>query len=330
MTSKKRSSSKGTTPKNKTSPFTLRNLIYRKAWDGVEQVCQNSPSQAKATDKLGDLPLHEACLGAAPFHVIKNLLYAHPEGVKAKGFCGRLPLHYASYNKPSLNIIKLLLKNYPEGACMKDSDGRLPVHLAVVRNAPKEAILVLISAFPKSLHTPNNFGSTPGMLARNEHIEHILLDEESRPRNVEKTMETVKKLQMVWSATNGIVSKNEIGLKKRPHTTGHILKPKKITHKHTSLKNSSKALLADRIGKPTHNNQNKSRPIFKRGGGKQIPPPKGMIFETIRTSIPTPPSSPGDISRSVSSRTLVSKTFPFNKAYSQPLLNAQVEQALLA
>ena len=208
MTSKEKTDHKGGKAKKKTTPFELRNLIYRKSWDGIEHVCKTNPSQTKTADKLGDLPLHEACLAAAPFHVIKSLLYAHPEGVKAKGFCGRLPLHYASYNRPSINIIKLLLKNYPEGACIKDSDGRLPVHLAVVRNAPKEAILVLISAFPKSLYTKNNFGSTPWMLARNQHIAHMLLDEEKRPRNVEQTMETVKKLKMISSATNGIVSKN--------------------------------------------------------------------------------------------------------------------------
>jgi len=323
---------KDTNRATKTLSFKLRNLIYRKTWDEVEQECQCNPSQAKVADKLGDLPLHEACLQAAPFHVIKNLLSVHPAGVKEKGFCGRLPLHYASYNRPSLNVIKLLLKNYPEGASVIDSDGRLPVHLAVVRNAPKEAILILISAYPKSLYMTNKFGSTPQMLASNQHIESILEEEEVRPRNVEQTIDAVKKFKMVWTAENGIVSKNEkIKLKNRPHTTGRIASHNNSLYKHTP--HSSSSLLID-IGKSlTHNKQQNAknkqkRIIFKRGGGKQIPPPPGVIFETVRTSIPTPPTTPSPgTPRPV---TLVREAFPFNKTFSQPYTpGTKVELAIL-
>lgn len=167
--------------KTKNPPITLRNLIYRRAWDRVEQACRSRPSQARVTDELGDLPLHEACRQAAPLHVIKNLLTAHPEGIKSKGFCGRLPLHYASYNNPSLNAIKLLLKKYPGSASIKDSDGRLPVHLAVTRNAPEEVIRTLIVAFPECLITRNNFGSTPQMLARTYSVRSVFQEEEVRP-----------------------------------------------------------------------------------------------------------------------------------------------------
>lgn len=156
-------------PKAPVSSSVLRNLIYRKAWDKIEQACWSSPLQIKAVDRLGDLPLHEACLQSAPLYVIKHLLKAYPAGAKTKGFCGRLPLHYASYNKPNPKVIKLLLKNYLKGASMKDSDGRLPVHLAVVRNAPQEVIQILISAFPESLVMYNNFGSTPQMLAQSDN-----------------------------------------------------------------------------------------------------------------------------------------------------------------
>lgn len=267
---------------------TLRNLVYRKAWDRIEEACQYSP--ADVTDKLGDLPLHEACLYAAPFHVIKNLISAYPEGVKKRGFCGRLPLHYASYNKPSLNTIKLLLKNYPEGASIIDSDGRLPVHLAVVRNAPKEAILLLISAYPRSLHTANNFGCTPQMLARNSHIETLLQEEETRPRNVERHIDAMKKFKMVWSAPSGIVSKNKAKVPKRPHTTGRIAENDAIL---SSSVTSRKALNSynscTSLG--TKNSTGGKRPIFERRG-IYIPPPDGVIFETTRKSIPSPPPTP--------------------------------------
>lgn len=325
MSSPTSSNMKGAIRTTETSSFTLRNLIYRKAWTGVEQECQCNPSQAKVADKLGDLPLHEACLQAAPFHVIKNLLSTYPAGAKEKGFCGRLPLHYASYNRPSLNVIKLLLKNYPQGASVIDSDGRLPVHLAVVRNAPKEAILILIAAYPKSLYMPNKFGSTPQMLASNQHIQSILEEEEVRPRNVEQTIDAVKKLKMVWTAENGIVSKNEIKMKVRPHTTGRIASHNRGIYEHTAC--SSSSLLID-IGKSlTHNKQQnpkpkQRRPIFQRGGGKQIPPPRGVIFETVRTSIPTPPPTP--------STGTSSEKFPFDKTFSLPYTSGtKAEQVIL-
>lgn len=269
------------------APVTLRNLVYRKAWDQIEKACQCSP--ADVADKLGDLPLHEACLQAAPFHVIKNLISAYPDGVKKRGFCDRLPLHYAAYNKPSLNIIKLLLKYHPEGAAAVDSDGRMPVHLAVIRNAPKEAILLLISAYPKSLHTANNFGSTPQMLARNEHIQVMLQEEEIRPRNIARNIESMKKFKMAWSASGGIVSKNESKSRKRPHTTGTMVDGQKILK---SSNSSRKALNSYNSSASLMTKNSSKRPIFERSGGKYIPPPKGVIFETIRLSIPTPPSTP--------------------------------------
>lgn len=296
---------------------TLRNLIYRKQWDKIEAECNCSPHQAKVSDKLGDLPLHEACLQAAPFHVIKNLIIAYPAGVKKKGFCSRIPLHYASYIKPSLNIIKLLLKNHPEGASTLDSDGRLPVHLAVVRNAPKEAILVLISAFPRSLKTPNKFGSTPLMLARNEHIQSMLLEEELRPRNAYQKMESVKRLKKVWNAPNAIVANKAKNIT-RPHTTGQILKVRRNLHNRT-LDDSAKNM-------PTRN-----REIFKRGGGKEIPPPPGTVFESTRLSIPTPPGTPSTTRRSISSTNIVNAIFEIDHPYSQPYTrNTKVEQAIFA
>jgi len=319
----KNSNRNGNKNRNKTQPFSLVNTIYRKEWDGVENACLWAPSQAKVCDRLGDLPLHEACSLAAPFHVIKNLIVAYPAGVKEKGFCGRLPLHYAAYSKPSLNIIKLLLKNYPEGASTLDSDGRLPVHLAVVRNAPKEAILVLISAFPRSLHTQNKFGSTPQMLARNEHIQTMLQEEEVRPRYTLQTIESEKKLKKVWTAPNAVVSKN--GKKAiRPHTTGQILKTRRNSINRT-LAESASSHLIDRS-----NMHPRTKEIFKKRGGKQIPPPSGTIFDNGRMSIPTPPGTPSRLRKAVSSTNIIDEIFSYDKTYSQPYTrNTKVEQAIL-
>lgn len=184
--------------KKRPSSPVLRTLIYKKQWDEVESVLKRSPSQAESADRMGDLPLHEACLQGAPFSVVKNLLAAYPDGIKQKGFCGRLALHYAAYVKPSLHLIRLLLQRYPEGATIFDADGRLPLHLAVVRNAPKQVIETLICAYPKGLKTPNRFGSTPLMLARNNQMAGLLKKEEKQPRNVKKKIALEKNMLSVW------------------------------------------------------------------------------------------------------------------------------------
>jgi len=310
-----------------TSSFTLRNLIYRKTWDKVEQACQCNPSQAKVTDRMGDLPLHEACLQAAPFHVIKNLLSAHPAGVKEKGFCGRLPLHYASYNEPSLNVIKLLLKKYPEGASTMDSDGRLPIHLAVVRNAPKGAIQALISAYPKSLHTPNNFGSTPQMLTRNKHIQSILEVEEERPRSIEQNIDAIKRIKMAWSAPNGIVSKNAV---KHIQVHGKKINAKRhkgsntSIHKHNALDIAPLVDRGKRYSSLTLDPKDRRLfPIIEKAMEQPSNTEKRVIFATARLSISSPPGT-------TKSTFPVIDTIPFEKTYSQPYTrNTMVEQAIL-
>jgi len=319
------SKSDGADDRTEISKFALRNMIYRKAWNGVERVCYWRPSQATIPDRVGDYPIHEACLQAAPFHVIQNLITAYPDGVKKKGFCGRLPLHYASYNRPSLNIIKLLLKNYPEGASTLDSDGRLPIHLAVVRNAPTDTIQKLVSAFPRSLQTSNKFGSTPQMLARNEFIGSLLQKEEVRPRNLTKNIDGVKKFKMALSAPNVNVSNNtekhkQLGTNKT-HTTKQI-DSNRIAHKRSSAVNTF-------LIHCTENSQNRAnrlqtrRPFIENAEKEPSYDKKTSIFVTTRISIPTPPGTD-------TSTFPVIEAIPFKQTYAQPYTpNTMVERALL-
>ena len=187
----------------------LRNLIYTKKWDECIEVTKSYPRQAVLTDRMGDLPLHEACNSGAPFQLVQILHRTNPSGIQQKGFCGRLPLHYASYSKPSLHVIKFLLTQYPDGAQQFDDDGRLPLHLAVVRNAPKQAIQALIAAYPKSLSVPNHYGNTPVMLARNDHVHELLLEEQNKPRGVTQKLDIEKKLMKDWYRTGKTCPVNE-------------------------------------------------------------------------------------------------------------------------
>jgi len=189
-----------------TSTVALRNLIYLQEWTDVISVCISNPYEAKATDRTGDLPLHEACLHGAPIDVIKCLLSAYPYGVREKGFCDRLPLHYAVYNKPSLDTIHLLLRKFPEAISTADVDGYLPIHLAVIRSAPKQFIEALIMAYPKSLRITNKFGNTPQMLAKNDIIYSILSERET----VSQKISAKKKATKNCNVSNACTAKNEL------------------------------------------------------------------------------------------------------------------------
>lgn len=179
-------------------PPRLLPLIYTKKWDQCIEATKLYPNQAELSDRMGDYPLHEACNSGAPFSLVQALYRSYPNAISQPGFCGRLPLHYASYSKPSLHVIQFLLNQYPDGASKFDNDGRLPLHLAIVRNAPKQAIQALIEAYPKSIFIPNNFGMTPEMLARNEHVYNLLIEEKAKPRHINQKLDIEKKLMKNW------------------------------------------------------------------------------------------------------------------------------------
>jgi len=188
----------------------LRNLIYLQEWADVVSICISNPHEAKVTDRMGDLPIHEACLHGAPFNVIESLLSAYPSGIQKKGFCGRLPLHYAVYNKPSLNTVQFLLEKYPAGASTIDADGRLPIHLAVIRNSPKDFIEALIAANPQSLQTPNKFGNTPEMLARNDYVYSVLNGRKDVQRTALHRANAKMKLPRTSQSSNSVKTKSRL------------------------------------------------------------------------------------------------------------------------
>ncbi len=176
----------------------LLTLIYTKKWDQALATIQKDPTQTSLLSRYKDLPLHEACQSGAPFHLIQLIHKSNPTAISQPGFCGRLPIHYASYSKPSLHIIKYLIKHHPESVMKLDDDGRLPLHLAVVRNAPKDVIQTLIASYPKSLEIVNAYGNTPVNLARNDIVYDLLVEEQKKPRGVEKGLDVQKKLMKGW------------------------------------------------------------------------------------------------------------------------------------
>jgi hypothetical protein len=115
----------------------LSNAITSEQWDQVIQVCQTTPSAAKAwTTRPGlfegikdanVLPIHEALVAGSPYPVIEALLFAYRDSVYCKeSSYQRLPLHCACRKNAMLDVVDLLLQRYPDAALTADSLGRLP------------------------------------------------------------------------------------------------------------------------------------------------------------------------------------------------------------
>lgn len=173
----------------------LLSLIYTKKWDLAQSTIQADPTCTQTLlSRYKDTPLHEACQSGAPFHLIQLIHKSNPTAISQPGFCGRLPIHYASYCKPSLHTMKYLIQQNPQSVTKLDDDGRLPLHFAIIRNAPKDVIQTLIASYPKSMNIVNAFGNTPEMLARNDIIYALLMEEKKKPRDVEKGLDLRKKL----------------------------------------------------------------------------------------------------------------------------------------
>lgn len=118
-------------------PGSLSKMITSEQWDRVAQLCQGSPSEAKKwTTRQGFfegmkdanvLPIHEALVAGAPFHIIQALLEAYPDCVFCKeSSYQRLPLHCACRKNAVPEVVDLLLKKYADASLTPDSLGRLP------------------------------------------------------------------------------------------------------------------------------------------------------------------------------------------------------------
>ena len=296
-----RSAKKGASNSNSKYSPSLRTLLYGRKWTQALARISSHPEESEIQDSMGDLPLHEVChTGGAPFQIIQRLIHANKSALQKRGFCGRLPLHYAAYSKPSVNVIKLLLRHYPEAAKRLDDDGRLPLHLAVIRNAPKQSMQAIIDANPAALLAKNKFGSTPVMLARNEHVAELLSDEANKPRNIKKKIEAEKKLVGVWSHTahNPVATRNKSEESHRTRTTSRHRKPERSQRNvHVYKKKSGKF---ERKQKTLSELQQNSSELLRVGSPSSVDSPRSPMEIMTSTSssknksIPSPGRGAGN------------------------------------
>lgn len=199
------------------TPTTLFYLIKNKEWERVIQRCEECPSESSVwivEDNKNDgsvrwrlLPIHQACEGRPPDHVISALLKANPRSAlerdmggslplhlacrerahksvtdvllhhcrKSVTFVdneGRLPLHYACRQGATTDLVEDLLRRYYRGAMQQDMDGMLPIHWACAQNAPRSVIEALLRAYPDSINVIDKMSRTPlSILLSSSHTE---------------------------------------------------------------------------------------------------------------------------------------------------------------
>jgi hypothetical protein len=113
----------------------------------------------------GHLPLHWACINAAPVEVVKLLLDKFPDAAKIPGDLFNLPLHLALFNGSSFEVIKLLLEVYKDAATIKGEYGRHALHFACLNQAPYNIINLLCETNNHASHEFGDLGNLPIHLA---------------------------------------------------------------------------------------------------------------------------------------------------------------------
>ena len=122
----------------------------------VELFCRLCPKIATVSDRLLNLPIHNACeRKSTPLEIIRAIFRAYPRCLSTKDKDGNTPLHSAvetlSGNTVE-QVVNMFLDESTKCATIKDKDGNMALHSACECDKPSsKVILRLIQANPKAL-----------------------------------------------------------------------------------------------------------------------------------------------------------------------------------
>jgi ankyrin repeat protein len=112
----------------------------------VPVILERFPESVHIASNNGDLPLHAACQGRAPLHLIRLLLTSSPAAVQTPNNDGNLPLHILVKRKPNfpekmidLNVLHYLVDQYPEALSIKNHQQICPFDLGTLFLFPGQA-----------------------------------------------------------------------------------------------------------------------------------------------------------------------------------------------
>ncbi len=109
------------------------------------------------------LPLHQAVMLQAPWHLVQQLLAAYPAAVhQAESSYKQLPLHCACRTGAAANVVRSLIQAGGPDTCLQpDTLLRTPLHYALSNGASLETVQVLLEVAPSSIKVIDLRGWTP-------------------------------------------------------------------------------------------------------------------------------------------------------------------------
>eukprot|EP00658_Telonema_sp_P-2_P047214 TRINITY_DN3579_c0_g2_i1.p1 TRINITY_DN3579_c0_g2~~TRINITY_DN3579_c0_g2_i1.p1 ORF type:complete len:578 (-),score=100.74 TRINITY_DN3579_c0_g2_i1:263-1996(-) len=132
----------------------------------VRELISQDCRALRIRNRLGDLPIHRACLNQGPdaarilaqvsarTHPVATGVPLYPEAVKTAGQGGNYALHLACGNSNSVHVVKALVEAWPEACMETNDDGNYPVHCCCMNrhsHVVEDILKVLMAAVPDSL-----------------------------------------------------------------------------------------------------------------------------------------------------------------------------------
>ncbi|KAL1496302.1 hypothetical protein AB1Y20_016264 [Prymnesium parvum] len=122
---------------------------------------REQPDLAREVDpSTGALPLHLACLNAAPHALIASLLSAFASAAATPAADGHLPLHGALSARCEDDTVDALLRAHPDAA-RAPLGQHTPLHLAAAHGASVSTVRRLLAAWPAAAAARDAEGNTP-------------------------------------------------------------------------------------------------------------------------------------------------------------------------
>ncbi len=155
---------------------TVKLLIERQDWRGLQQIIQDNKEWLRSPTSSGEgcliagkHPLHYALGVNAPYFIIETILSIDPACVERnidfgeeKGFEA---IHYAVRNKNMIEILHIIVKYDGKAIEKVDSFGRLPLHIALLAGNELDIIQYLVVNYPVSIKMRTKAGAFPLHLA---------------------------------------------------------------------------------------------------------------------------------------------------------------------
>lgn len=133
----------------------------------TSQNARSSAIRAVTNNKMGNTPLHDACIRFTPYEQLEVIAKANPEYILVRNNAGFTPLQILCKNG---RIDERIISTFsqiggPEIFSVKDANGHTPLHSAMRKDIDLQSLRCLIRASPDALRCRTADGDLPLHLA---------------------------------------------------------------------------------------------------------------------------------------------------------------------